>query len=230
MGAAPTRILLADDHALLRDGLRRLIERIEGVEVVAEAEDGKAVIGKVRDNRPELVLLDVALPLLNGLDACAQIVKRFKGVKVLMVSSHANEAYVLKALQNGAKGYMLKSASAAELEVAIKSTARGKRYLSPEVSGFVIDAVISGEKVDSPLDLLTGRQREVLQLIAEGMTNREMAEHLDVAESTIETHRTNLMNKLDIHDLASLVLFAVRSGLVDGGHAGQLDEDPGQPA
>ena len=198
MGAAPTRILLADDHALLRDGLRRLIERIEGVEVVAEAEDGKAVIGKVRDNRPELVLLDVALPLLNGLDACAQIVERFKGVKVLMVSSHANEAYVLKALQNGAQGYMLKSASAAELEVAIKSTARGKRYLSPEVSGFVIDAVISGEKVDSPLDLLTGRQREVLQLIAEGMTNREMAEHLHVAESTIETHRTNLMNKLDI--------------------------------
>ncbi|MEE4301304.1 MAG: response regulator transcription factor [Pseudomonadales bacterium] len=229
MTDSTTRILLADDHALMRDGLRRLLERIEGVEVVAEADDGRAAVSGVRDHEPDLVLLDVALPALNGLDACAKITQRFPSVAVLILSMYSNEEYVLRALRNGARGYVLKSASSAELEVAIRSAMKGNRYLSPEVSGHVIDAFVGGERLESPMDRLTVRQREILQLIAEGLTTREIAERLHLAAKTVETHRTNLMKQLDLHDVVSLVRFAIRNGLVVEQAPTELGGDP-EPA
>ena len=219
MNQATTRILLADDHALMRDGLRRLLERIDGIEVVAEAQDGREAVAGVRDSSPDLVLLDVALPELNGLDACLKITQRFPEVAVLILSMYSNEEYVLRALKNGARGYVLKSASSAELEVAIKSAMRGNRYLSPEVSGHVIEAFVGGNAPESPLDALTPRQREVLQLVAEGLTTKKIAERLNIDAKTVETHRTNMMRKLGVRDVVSLVRFAIRNGLLP-------DEDP----
>jgi RNA polymerase sigma factor (sigma-70 family) len=156
----------------------------------------------------------VALPSLNGLDACAKIMQRFPDVAVLILSTYSNEEYVLRALRNGARGYVLKSASAAELEVAIRSAMKGNRYLSPEVPGHVIDVFVARERLASPLELLTARQREILQLIAEGHTTREIAERLHLSAKTVETHRTNLMKQLGLHDVVSLVRFAIRNGLV----------------
>ena len=214
MNQAATRILLADDHAILRDGLRRVLDGIDGIEVVAEAENGRAAVAGVRDHAPDLVLLDVALPELNGLDACARITQRFPDVFVLILSMYSNEEYVLRALRNGARGYVLKSASAAELEVAIRSSLKGNRYLSPEVSGHVIQAYMGGSPVASPLEALTPRQREVLQLVAEGLTTRRIAERLSIDPKTVESHRTNLMRTLGLHDVVSVVRFAIRNGLI----------------
>ncbi|MEE4380514.1 MAG: response regulator transcription factor [Pseudomonadales bacterium] len=209
------RVLLADDHGLMRAGLRHLLEGIRNVKVVAEAEDGRQAVSFVRDHEPDLVLLDIALPELNGLEACARIKQRFPDVAVLMLSMYSSEEYVLRALRNGALGYLLKSATAAELEVAIAAALRGDRYLSPEVSGHVIDAFVSGRETPrSPLDALTSRQREILQLIAEGHTTREIAEILHLSAKTVETHRTNMMRELGLHEVVSLVRFAIRNGLV----------------
>lgn len=209
------RVLLADDHGLMRAGLRHLLEGIRDVKVVAEAEDGREAVSFVRDHEPDLVLLDIALPELNGLEACARIKQRFPDVAVLMLSMYSSEEYVLRALRNGALGYLLKSATAAELEVAIAAALRGDRYLSPEVSGHVIDAFVSGRETPrSPLDALTSRQREILQLIAEGHTTREIAEILHLSAKTVETHRTNMMRELGLHEVVSLVRFAIRNGLV----------------
>ena len=209
------RVLLADDHGLMRAGLRHLLEGIRNVSIVAEAEDGRQAVSFVRDHEPDLVLLDIALPELNGLEACARIKQRFPDVAVLMLSMYSSEEYVLRALRNGALGYLLKSATAAELEVAIAAALRGDRYLSPEVSGHVIDAFVSGRETPrSPLDTLTSRQREILQLIAEGHTTREIAEILHLSAKTVETHRTNMMRELGLHEVVSLVRFAIRNGLV----------------
>ncbi|TVS18310.1 MAG: DNA-binding response regulator [Gammaproteobacteria bacterium] len=214
------RIVLVDDHGLMRAGLRRLVESIAGVEVVAEAENGRDAIAQVRDHTPQLVLMDVALPMLNGLEACARIAERWPEVAVLMLSMYANEEYVLRALRNGALGYLLKSASASELELAIRSAVKGDRYLSPEVSKHVIDAYVHRtQSGGSPLDALTPRQREVLQLVAEGHTTREIAEVLHLGIKTVETHRTNIMRQLDVHDVVGLVRFAMRHGLLPDDNA-----------
>ena len=211
----PIRVLLADDHTLVRAGIRSLLENMVGIEVIAEASDGRDALRLVRAHRPDVVLMDIAMPGLNGLEAAARIAKKFPNVRVVILSMHVNEEYVLQALRAGAAGYMVKGADAAELEIAIRAVARGETYLSPMVSKHVVTDYIqriSGET--SPLELLTPRQREVLQLIAEGYSTKKIARTLKISVKTVETHRMQLMERLDIHDIAGLVRYAIRVGLV----------------
>lgn len=209
------RILLADDHTLMRAGIRSLLEKIPGVEVVGEAADGREALALVRAHLPNVVLMDIAMSGLNGLEATARVVKEFPQVRVIILSMHANEEYVLQTLRTGASGYLLKDSATAELELAIQAVARGDTYLSPAISKRVIDDYLSrvnGEK--SPLDQLTPRQREILQLIAEGKSTKEIAFLLNVSIKTVETHRLQLMDRLGIHDIPGLVRHAMRLGLV----------------
>jgi DNA-binding NarL/FixJ family response regulator len=218
----PIRVILADDHALVRAGFHALLTSLEGVEVVAEASDGRQALQLVEANRPDLVLMDISMPELNGLDAVEKITRDYPQVRVIILSMHANEEYVLHALQAGAAGYLLKDAGIAELELAVRSVARGETYLSPPVSRSVIDdylrrlgsTVEPGGPPPGPEAKLTPRQREVLQLIAEGRTTQEIAKRLNVGVKTVETHRAQLMERLDIHDVAGLVRYAIRIGLV----------------
>jgi DNA-binding NarL/FixJ family response regulator len=209
------RILLADDHALVRAGIRSLLEKIPGVEVVGEASNGRDALELVRTKLPDLVLMDIAMKELGGLEALPRITKNFPNIKVIILSAHANEEYVIRALRSGAAGYMLKDAASAELQLAIDSVTHDKTYLSPSISRTVIDSYL--ERVGgpfSPLEQLTPRQREILQLIAEGRNTKEIAHTLGISVKTVEAHRLQLMARLSIHDLPGLVRYAVRSGLV----------------
>ena len=209
------RIVLADDHALVRAGMRSLLSGVAGVEVVGEAQDGQQVLELVDRLSPRLVLMDIAMPGLNGLEATARIVKRHPHTAVIILSMHAAEEYALQALRAGAAGYLLKDADVAELELAILAVARGETYLSPAVSKHLVtDFRRRVAEPSDPLERLTPRQREVLQLIAEGRATKEIAAKLKLSVKTIETHRAQLMDRLDIHDVAGLVRFAVRVGLV----------------
>ena len=214
MSDATTRVLLADDHALLLDGLRRMIERVEGFEVVATVETGRAAVDAVRDFEPDVVLLDLALPELNGIDACEKIKSRHPDVAVMILSGYSQEDYVLDALRVGALGYVLKSASSQELERALRAAARGKRYLSPEVSGAVVDGFLGKDRQKPMRERLTLRQREIVQLICEGCTTPQIAERLSIAAKTVETHRTNLMKVMGVRDVVNLVKVAYKEGLV----------------
>jgi DNA-binding NarL/FixJ family response regulator len=210
-----TRVLLADDHALVRAGVRSLIEKMSDVEVVGEASNGREALEMVKAKLPNLVLMDIAMAELGGLEALPRITKDFPGVKVIILSAHANEEYVIRALRSGAAGYMLKDAATAELELAIRSVTKDKTYLSPSISRTVIDSYL--ERVGgqlSPLEQLTPRQREILQLIAEGKNTKEIAYDLAISVKTVESHRLQLMERLNIHDVAGLVRYAIRSGLV----------------
>ena len=210
-----TRLLLADDHALVRAGIRALIEKIPNVEVVGEASTGRAALELVKSKLPNLVLMDIAMAELGGLEALPRIMKDFPGVKVIILSAHANEEYVIRALRAGAAGYMLKDAATAELELAVNSVTQDKTYLSPSISRTVINSYlerVGGEL--SPLEQLTPRQREILQLIAEGRNTKEIAAELEVSVKTVESHRLQLMERLNIHDVPGLVRYAIRSGLV----------------
>jgi DNA-binding NarL/FixJ family response regulator len=209
------RVLLADDHALVRAGIRSLLEKIPGIEVVGEASNGREALALVRSELPNLVLIDIAMPELNGLDTLAKIVKNFPGVKVVVLSAHANEEYVIRALRSGASGYMLKDAATAELQLAIGFVTQDKTYLSPSLSQTVIDSYL--QRLDgelSPLEQPTARQREILQLIAEGKNTKEIASTLAISVKTVEAHRLQLMARLDIHDVPGLVRYAIRQGLV----------------
>lgn len=209
------RVLLADDHALVRAGIRSLLEKMPGIEVVGEASNGREALALVRSELPNLVLMDIAMPELNGLDTLAKIVKNFPGVKVVVLSAHANEEYVIRALRSGASGYMLKDAATAELQLAIGFVTQDKIYLSPSLSQAVIDSYlqrVGGEL--SPLEQPTARQREILQLIAEGKNTKEIASTLAISVKTVEAHRLQLMARLDIHDVPGLVRYAIRQGLV----------------
>ena len=209
------RVVLADDHALVRAGIRALLEKLPGIEVVGEADNGRQALELVRKSAPNLILLDISMAELGGLEVLPRIVKDFPGVKVLILSGHANEEYVLRALRSGAAGYMLKDAATAELQLAIDSVIQDKTYLSPSISRTVIDSYL--ERVGgpfSPLEQLTPRQREILQLIAEGKNTKEIAHTLGISVKTVEAHRLQLMARLSIHDLPGLVRYAVRSGLV----------------
>lgn len=209
------RILLADDHSLVRAGVRSLIEKIPGVEVVGEASNGRDALELIRTELPDLVLMDIAMKELGGLEALPRITKNFPTVKVIILSAHANEEYVIRALRSGAAGYMLKDAAPLELELAISAVGEGKTYLSPSISRTVIDSYL--ERVgsaSSPIEQLTARQREILQLIAEGRNTKEIAGTLDISVKTVEAHRLQLMARLDIHDVPGLVRYAIRSGLV----------------
>jgi DNA-binding NarL/FixJ family response regulator len=209
------RVLLVDDHALVRAGIRVLLEKLPGLEVVGEADNGRQALELIKTTAPNLILLDISMTELGGLEALPRIVKDFPDVKVLILSGYANEEYVLRALRCGAAGYMLKEAAAEELGLAIKSVAQGKTYLSPSVSRTVVESYLqraAGE--EGPIEQLTARQREVLQLIAEGKNTKEIAHLLGVSIKTAEAHRAQLMDRVGIHDVAGLVRYAIRTGLI----------------
>ena len=209
------RILLADDHALMRDGIAALLEKNSGIQIVGHANDGLEAIRMIETHHPTLILMDIGMTPLNGLDSTARITKEFPEIRVIILSMHANEEYVLQALRAGAAGYLLKDTKAEELIEAINAVISGKTYLSPKVSRHVIDNYVrSTDAESSPLDQLTPRQREILRLIAEGKTNKEIAQLLKVSIKTVDTHRTLLMQRLDIHDVAGLVRFAIKMGIV----------------
>jgi DNA-binding NarL/FixJ family response regulator len=221
----PIRILLADDHELVRAGFRALLASLSDVEVVAEAQDGRAALDLVSIHHPDVVLMDITMPGLNGLEATSRIAKEFPRTRVIILSMHASEDHILLALRKGASGYLLKGARLAELDLAVRSVARGEVYLSPAASKHSLADIMqqSGKLKaaavgDSQLiERLTGRQREVLQLIAEGRTVKQVAQTLGISVKTAETHRAQIMERLGIHDLAGLVRYAIRSGMIASG-------------
>jgi DNA-binding NarL/FixJ family response regulator len=212
----PIRVILADDHTLVRAGIRALLEKLPGVEVMGEASDGREVLNLVKLHRPDVVLMDIAMPGLNGLEAAARMAKEFPDVRVIILSMHHNEEYVWRALKAGAAGYLLKKAATAELTTALQRVAHGEIYLSQEIStrlpkSFPLNGIANRK---SPLEQLTGRQREILQLIAEGQNTKGIAEILKVSPKTVEYHRMKLMGCLNVHDIPGLVRFALRVGLL----------------
>lgn len=212
------RILVADDHRLMRDGIIALLEKIPDIEIVAEASDGLEAIRMIGEHHPNIILMDIGMTPLNGLDATFRITREYPEVRVIILSMHANEEYVLQALRAGAAGYILKDSKKQELVNAITTVASGKTYLSPQVSRHVIDTYVRSVGAEiSPLEQLTPRQRQILRFVAEGRTNKEMAHLLNVSIKTVDTHRTLLMQRLDIHDVAGLVRFAIKVGLVSVG-------------
>ncbi len=209
------RVVLVEDHDLVRAGIRSLLESMAGVHVVAEAGDGESAIELVEQYRPDLVLMDIALPGMNGLAATARLTGQFPEMRVIVLSMHVNDLYVSQALQAGALGYILKNASFTELEQAVRTVARGEAYLSPPVSKHLaMDYIRRARGEPSSLEQLTPRQREVLKLIAEGRTTQQMADTLGVSVKTVESHRAQLMDRLEIYDVAGLVRYAIHMGLV----------------
>lgn len=209
------RILIADDHALVRAGFRSLLEKLDDCEVVADVGDGREALRLLEQLQPDVVLMDVKMPGLNGLEATARITRDYPNVRVVILSMYTNEEYVIQALRAGAAGYLLKDAAIPELHLAVQAAVRGEMYLSPAISKRVLmDYVQLVGGGGGMLDALTGRQREVLQLIAEGHTIKEVAQILQISVKTAEAHRTQLMERLDIHDVTGLVRFAIRVGLV----------------
>lgn len=211
----PIRLLLAEDHWLVRASLRSLLADFADVEVVAEASDGRSALDLIAAHLPDIVVMDISMPTLNGLEATQRIVREYPTVRVVVLSMHTGEEYVLRALRAGASGYVLKGSAPRELELALAAVARGDVFLSPAISKHVIDAYLNGAaRSSNSLELLTPRQREILQLIAEGKSNKEMARLLGSSVKTIESHRASLMERLDIHDVAGLVRYAIRNGLI----------------
>lgn len=211
----PIQVVLVDDHTLVRRGIRALLTEIAGVVVVGEAGDGPTALDLVATLRPDVVLLDIGLPGRNGLEVAAYVAREFPATHVIMLSMQTGEDYVWQALRAGAGGYVLKAADVEELELALRAVMRGLIYLSPAVAGTVVSGYLERTASGGTgLDRLTGRQREVLQLIAAGHTTKAIAAQLHISVKTVETHRAQLMEQLDIHDLASLVRYAIRTGLV----------------
>ncbi len=215
----PYRLVFAEDHTILREGLRALIASDPEFEIIGEAKDGRDAVQAVEKLGPDLVLMDLSMPRMHGLEAIKEIKSRFPETKVLTLTVHKTEEYVFAALKAGADGYVLKDATQAELSMAIKTVLKGKRYLSPSISEQVIEGYLGGTK--SPLqdsawnDTLTQREREVLKLIAEGHKNKEIAEILFVSPKTVEKHRYNLMQKLKLHNVAAITAYAIEKGLVE---------------
>lgn len=211
------RVLLVDDHQLVRVGMRTLLSALPGIAVVGDTGDGRSALESIAALEPNIVLMDISMPELNGLEATVRIAKEFPLSRVIILSMHANEEYVLQALRAGAAGYLVKNAAPEELELAIRAVARGETYLSPTISRHVVEELLGGRKLSaSPLDMLTPRQREILQLVAEGKTTKQIASTLSVSIKTVESHRAQLMERLDIRDVAGLVRFAIRHGVADG--------------
>jgi DNA-binding NarL/FixJ family response regulator len=203
---------MVDDHTLVRAGLRTLVEAIDGVTVVGEASNGREAFQLAQSLKPDIVLIDIAMPQFNGLEATERLVREMPGVRVMILSMTANDEYVRQALRAGASGYLLKDADTVELRLAIKAVMEGNPYFSPRVARYARRLMLDRDS-ETP-SLLTPRQREVLQLIAEGASSKEIAQKLDLSIKTVETHRTQLMERLDIHDIAGLVRYAIRTGLV----------------
>jgi len=213
------RVLLAEDHTLVRAGIHALINSFDDITVVAEASDGREATKQARSARPDVVLMDIAMPGLNGLEATARIVRSCPNTRVLVLTMHSNEEYVVQALRAGATGYLVKEAATGELHQAISSVARGETYLSPSISRPAVERLMDNDRtISSSLDQLTPRQREILQLVAEGMSTREIADLLIVSIKTVESHRAQLMERLGIRDVPGLVRLAIREGLISSDH------------
>lgn len=213
----PHRIIIVEDHTILREGLRSLLREHEDLDVVGEAGDGRSAIRCALSKMPDLILMDLSMPKMNGFEAIKEIKKQHPEVKIIALTVHNTEEYILTTLQAGADGYVLKDATHDELLMAIRQVLSGKRFLSPSVSGKIIDGYLEGKKgvqLTSQLDILTQREREVLKLIAEGYKNKEVADFLCISLKTVEKHRANLMRKLDLHNTSALTLFAMEKGLI----------------
>jgi two-component system response regulator NreC len=211
------RILLADDHTLLRQGLRKILQERSDWEVVAEAGDGREAVRQTLAVQPDIAILDIGMPLLNGIDATRQIVRRLPDIHVLILSMHANEAYIIQALKAGAKGYLLKDSADTDLIRGVVAVASGKSFFSPAVAKVMLDDYVrhlTEKGLADRFDSLSEREREIFQLVAEGHSNKEIAELLSVSPTTIETHRAHNFQKLDVHNTAELVLYAVRRGVI----------------
>lgn len=211
------RILLADDHSIVRKGLRVLLEAQPGFEVAGEAGDGREAVRLAEELKPDIVVMDIAMPQLNGIEAAGQIVKRSPSIGVILLSVHSDETYITRALTVGAKGYLLKDTADDDLVSAIRTVASGKPYFSPVIAQTLLDdykRYLEQRGLEDSYDLLTDREKEVLQLLAEGKSNKEAAAILNVSVYTVETHRTKLMQKLNLHNTAEIVLYAVRKKIV----------------
>ncbi len=209
-------VLLADDHGIVRTGLRAVLEE-EGHVVVAEAANGRDAVRLCAEHHPDAAVIDIAMPQLNGIDAAAQIRKASPNTLVIMLSMYSDESYILRALNSGAKGYLLKDSAAEDLLPALRAATAGKSYFSPAIAKTLLEDYVRflrQRKLDDTYDLLTEREREVLQLLAEGNSNKDVANLLNLSLSTVETHRTNLMQKLNLHSTADIVLYAVRKKII----------------
>jgi two-component system response regulator NreC len=214
---AKLRILLGDDHTLLRQGLRKILQERPEWEVVAEAGDGRDAVRQALAIQPDVAILDIGMPLLNGIEATRQIVRRRPDIHVLILSMHANEAYIIQALKAGAKGYLLKDSADTDLIRGVAAVASGKSFFSPAVAKVMLDDYVrhlADKGIADRFDTLSEREREIFQLVAEGRSNKEIAELLSVSPATIETHRAHVLQKLDVHNTAELVLYAVRRGVI----------------
>lgn len=211
------RLLLADDHTVMRTGLRAILDRQPDLEVVGETENGREAVQLATSLKADIVVMDVGMPLLNGIEATKAIVGQQRGAKVIILSMHADESYVMRALKAGARGYLLKDAAAPDLIDAIHAVMQNKSYFSPKVSQILAEDYVRVLKqrgeVDS-YDLLSDREREVLQLLAEGKANKEVASELNISPYTVETHRKHILEKLNLHNPAELILYAVRKGII----------------
>lgn len=205
-------VVIADDHHLVREGIRALLERAEDIKVIGEAQDGQEAVEQVERLRPDVLVLDISMPRLNGIQAAERL--RGGTTQIVFLSMHSDETLVRQALQNGARGYLLKRSVTAELLLAVRAAQRGELYLSPEVASAVLDDFVSTSPQTTPIDRLSPREREVLQLIAEGRTNNEIAEAMTLSVKTVEKHRASIMSKLDVHDLAGMVRIAIKYGLI----------------
>jgi DNA-binding NarL/FixJ family response regulator len=208
------RVLLADDHTLMRAGVRALLDEMPGCEVVAEAGDGYEALELLRLHRPDVALMDIDMKRMNGLEAMAAAKREFPNLHVIMLSMHSEKQYVMQALRDGASGYLLKDAATVELELALTVVMKGDVYLSPGVSKQVAEGFVREAETADPVALLTPRQREILTLVAGGHNTKEIAFRLGLSTKTVEAHRTQLMERLDIHDIAGLVRFTIRAGLI----------------
>lgn len=211
------RIVLADDHTVVRKGLRLLLESVPEFHVVADASNGREAVAFAEESQPNVVVMDVAMPLLNGIEAARQITAKFPQTAVVFLSMHADEGYVLKALKAGARAYLLKDSAEADLIAAVRAVSEGKAYFSPAISKMLVEDYMrqmQARAVEDSYELLTTREREVLQLLAEGKNNKEAAQLLNLSLYTVETHRANIFQKLNLHSGAELILYAIRKGVI----------------
>jgi two-component system, NarL family, response regulator NreC len=214
---ADMRILIGDDHTLVRQGLRKILEEQPDWEVVAQASDGREAVRLALAVQPDVAILDIGMPLLNGIDATRQIVRRLPAIAVLILSMHSEEAYITQALKAGARGYLLKDSADTELIRGVKAVAAGKSFFSPAVAKVMLDDYVThlaSKGIVDRFDSLSEREREIFQLIAEAHSNKEIADLLSVSPATVETHRAHILQKLDVHNTAELVLYAVRRGVI----------------
>ena len=212
------RVLVADDHSVVRQGLRVWLEKSGNIEVVGEAADGREAVRLAEELKPELVIMDIAMPMLNGIEATSQITRRNPHTRVIILSVHADESYILRALSAGAKGYLLKEATENELLPAVRSVQAGKPYFSSGIVNVLLEdyiRMLKQNNLQDSYDLLSEREREVLQLLAEGKSNKEVAQLLSLSPHTVDSHRTNLMQKLNLHNTAEIVLYAVRKNIIE---------------